>query len=222
MAKVIGIDLGTTNSVVAVVEGGDPGRHPQHGGPPPHALGRRVRQGGGDPGRPGGEAPGHHEPGEHRLLHQAIHGPPVRRGAPRDQARALQGREGAERGRARRHPRQAARAAGDLRDDPAQAQGGRRGLPGREGHEGGHHRPRVLQRQPAPGDQGRRDHRRARSAPDRERADGGGAGVRARQEEGRDDRGLRPRRRHLRRLDPRDRRRRLRGEGDERRHAPGR
>ena len=64
--------------------------------------------------------------------------------------------------------------------------------------------------------------RRPRGPPDRERADGGRAGLRARQEEGRDDRGLRPRRRHLRRLDPRDRRGRLRGQGHERRHASGR
>ena len=37
-----------------------------------------------------------------------------------------------------------------------------------------------------------------------------------------DDRGLRPRRRHLRHLDPRDRRRRVRGEVDQRRHVPRR
>jgi molecular chaperone DnaK len=37
-----------------------------------------------------------------------------------------------------------------------------------------------------------------------------------------DDRRLRPRRRHLRRLDPRDRRRRVRGEVDQRRHLPRR
>jgi hypothetical protein len=36
------------------------------------------------------------------------------------------------------------------------------------------------------------------------------------------DRGLRPRRRHLRHLDPRDRRRRVRGEVDQRRHLPRR
>ena len=35
-------------------------------------------------------------------------------------------------------------------------------------------------------------------------------------------RGLRPRRRHVRHVDPRDRRRRVRGEVDERRHVPGR
>ena len=40
MAKVIGIDLGTTNSVVAVVEGGDPIGHREPGGQPADALGR--------------------------------------------------------------------------------------------------------------------------------------------------------------------------------------
>jgi molecular chaperone DnaK len=37
-----------------------------------------------------------------------------------------------------------------------------------------------------------------------------------------DDRGLRPWRRHVRHLDPRDRRRRVRSEGDQRRHLPRR
>ena len=55
-----------------------------------------------------------------------------------------------------------------------------------------------------------------------QRADRGRAGLRARQEEGRDHRGLRLRRRHVRHLDPRSRRRRGRGEVDQRRHAPGR
>ena len=53
----------------------------------------------------------------------------------------------------------------------------------------------------------------------RQRADRGGAGLRPRQEEGRNDRRLRLRRRHVRHLDPRGRRRRRRGEGDQRRHA---
>jgi len=52
----------------------------------------------------------------------------------------------------------------------------------------------------------------------RQRADGGGAGVWPGQEEGRDDRRLRLRRRHVRHLDPRGRRGRRRGEGDQRRH----
>jgi len=42
MAKVIGIDLGTTNSVVSVVEGGTPHGHRKPGGQPAHAVGRRV------------------------------------------------------------------------------------------------------------------------------------------------------------------------------------
>ena len=137
MGKVIGIDLGTTNSVVAVMEGGEPGRHPEPGGQPPHAVGGRLHQGRRDPRRPGRQAPGDHESREHRLLDQALHGPPLRRGAAGDQAGPVQGREGAERRRPRRDPRQAVLAARDLRDDPAEAEGSGRGLPGREGHPGG-------------------------------------------------------------------------------------
>ena len=37
-------------------------------------------------------------------------------------------------------------AAGDLGDDPGQAEGGRRGVPGRAGDAGGHHRAGLLQR----------------------------------------------------------------------------
>ena len=87
---------------------------------------------------------------------------------------------------------------------------------------GRHHGAGLLQRRPAPGDQGRRPDRRPRRAAHHQRADGGRAGLRPRQEEGREDRGLRPRRRHLRRVRARDRRRRLRGQGDQRRHPPGR
>ena len=183
MAKVIGIDLGTTNSVVAVMEGGEPRRHPQPGGQPPDPVGGRLHQGRRDPRRPGRQAPGHHEPREHRLLDQAVHGPPLRRGPAGDQARPLQGRQGAERRRAHRDPRQAVLAAGDLRDDPAQAEGGGRGLPGREGHPGGDHRARLLQRQPAPGHQGRREDRRPRGAAHHQRAHRRRAGLRPRQEE---------------------------------------
>ncbi len=64
--------------------------------------------------------------------------------------------------------------------------------------------------------------RRPRGHAHRQRADRGGAGLRPRQEEGRDDRRLRLRRRHVRHLDPRSRRGRGRGEVDQRRHAPRR
>ena len=52
-----------------------------------------------------------------------------------------------------------------------------------------------------------------------QRADGRGARLRPRQEEGRDHRGLRLRRRHLRHLRPRSGRGRRRSEVDQRRHA---
>ena len=48
------------------------------------------------------------------------------------------------------------------------------------------------------------------------------AGLRAGQEEGREDRRLRPRRRHVRHLDPRGGRRRVPGDQHQRRHAPRR
>ncbi len=106
--------------------------------------------------------------------------------------------------------------------DPPQAQGSGRELPGPQGPQGGHHRPGLLQRQPAPGHQGRRPDRRPRGRPDHQRADGRRPGLRARQEEEREDRRLRPRRRHLRHLGPRRGRRRLRGPLDQRRHPPRR
>ena len=83
-----------------------PHRHPQPGGEPSDALRGGLHEGGGHPRRAGGQASGHHQPREHRLLHQALHGAPVRRGAAGDQARPLQGGEGPERGRPRGDPRQ--------------------------------------------------------------------------------------------------------------------
>ena len=55
-----------------------------------------------------------------------------------------------------------------------------------------------------------------------QRADGRGAGLRPRQAGREDDRGVRPRRRDVRRISARARRRRLRGQVDERRHLPRR
>ena len=199
MGKLIGIDLGTTN-FGGRGDGGAPPRHPQPGRESHHPFGGRLHQGGRDPRGPGRQAPGRHESREHHLLDQAIHGPSLRRGAVRDQARALQGHQGAQRRRADRDPRQAVLAARDLGDDPAQAEGGRRGPPGREGHPGRHHGAGLLQRQPASGHQGCRQDRRPGSPAHYQRADGRVAGVRARQEERRADRSVRPRRRDVRHL----------------------
>ena len=104
--------------------------------------------------------------------------------------------------------------ARDQRDDPRQAQGRRRGLPRRDRRRRRHHRPRVLQRRPAPGDQGRRQDRRPRRQAHHQRADRRVAGLRPRQGDRPDDPRLRPRRRHVRRVRAGDRRRRLRGQVD--------
>ena len=74
MSKIIGIDLGTTNSVVAVMEGGEPKviTNPE---------GRQADTFGGGDGkeqraicRAGCQATGGYESGKHDFFHQAIHG----------------------------------------------------------------------------------------------------------------------------------------------------
>ena len=226
MGKIIGIDLGTTNSVVAVMEGGEPTviASAEGGRTVPSVVaftktGERLV--GQLAKRQAVTNPTNTVYSIKRFMGRRWDDPEVEA---QQGARPVQGREGRQerrrRGRARR--RQELHPARDQRDDPAEAQDRRRGLPGREGHRGGHHRPGLLQRHPAPGDQGRRPDRRPRRQADHQRADRGGAGLRPRQEGRREDRRLRPRRRHVRHLDPRARRRRLRGQGDQRRHAPRR
>ena len=143
MSKVIGIDLGTTNSVVAVMEGGEPAVIANEEG-----------------GRTTPSVVGFAKDGE-RLVGQVAKRQAVTN--PENtvfSVKRFMGRrfdEVAKRERAvpykvvRRRTtatrwveiaRQAVLAAGDLRDDPAEAEAGRRGLPGREGDRGGHHRAR--------------------------------------------------------------------------------
>ena len=74
MGKIIGIDLGTTNSVVAVMEGGEPTVIPSaEGGRTVPSVVAFTKTG----ERLAGQAPGDHEPEEHDLLDQALHGPPL-------------------------------------------------------------------------------------------------------------------------------------------------
>ena len=199
-------------------------RHPQLRGGPHHTLRRRLREGRGAAGRTGRAPPGHHQPHEHGLLDQALHGNAALGGRGGAQAGPLPGRprhqgSGSRQPAERREELHAPRA---LRGDPAEDAADRRGLPGRVRQRGRDHRAGVLQRRPAAGHQGLGEDRRARGEAHHQRAHGGRAGLRAGQEVRREDRGLRPWRRHLRHLHPGDRRRRLRGEGDQRRHAPRR
>ena len=199
--------------------------------PTPRAGGRprrsSVHQGRRAARRPGRQAPGRHQPQEHRLLDQALHGPQDERGPGRDQARPVQGRR-----RARTtSPPSRSRASGTRPPEISamilqKMKQTAEDYLGQTVTQGGRHGARVLQRRAAPGHEGRRQDRRPRRAPHHQRADGRRARLRARQEEGREDRRVRPRRRHVRHLRARAvRRRRLapvRGEVDQRRHAPGR
>ena len=216
MGKTIGIDLGTTNSCMAVLEGGEPTVIENAEG-----------------GRTTPSVVAFTQSGE-RLVgtvakRQAVTNPQntvfsIKRFMGRKEAevreeesivpyKVVAGPNGDARVEARR---QAVQPAGDQRDDPREAQGRRRGLPRRHGRQRGDHRPGLLQRRPAPGDQGRRQDRRPRRQAHHQRADRGLAGLRPRQGDRPDDPRLRPRRRHVRRVRARDRRRRLRGQVDRR------
>ena len=86
-----------------------------------------------------------------------------------------------------RGARQEDLAAGGLGADPAQDEEDRRGLPRRGSDGGGDHRPRLLQRLAAPGDQGRRPHRRPRREAHHQRADRGRARLRPGQDGKKDE-----------------------------------
>ena len=115
MAKVIGIDLGTTNSVVAVVEGGDPTVIPnQEGSRLTPSVVAFTKEGEILVGQVA-KRQAITNPENTVFSIKRFMGRRARRGAPGDEARPLQGGQGGERRRARRDPGQAVLAARDLR-----------------------------------------------------------------------------------------------------------
>ena len=160
MGKIIGIDLGTTNSVVAVMQGGEPVVIPnQEGGRTTPSVVAITKSG-------------------ERLVgqvakRQAVTNPEntiysIKRfmGRRYDEVsdemkmRALQGCGSQRRCTWRSSRRQGVQPAGNFRDDSAEAEDRGRGFSWRKGDRGGHHRPGVFQRQPS----GRRPSRRAKIA----------------------------------------------------------
>src|ERR1039457_2565983 len=163
MSKIIGIDLGTTNSCVAVMEGGEPKVIPNEEGgrTTPSVVGftktgeRLVGQVAKRQAITNPEntvyfvqqlfcGARHHQPGKHRLFDQALHGAPLQRSWRRAQDGALQG---CPVGRSRGGPGsgQGAYTSADLGADPAKAEEGSGGLSWRESDRGRNHRACLLQ-----------------------------------------------------------------------------
>lgn len=78
MSKIIGIDLGTTNSVVAVMEGGEPTVITTRKRPP-YSVRCRFHKKWGTPRWSAGKTSGCFQPGTDHQLHQTSHGHEVYR-----------------------------------------------------------------------------------------------------------------------------------------------
>ena len=153
MGKIIGIDLGTTNSVVAVMEGGEPTviASAEGGRTVPSVVaftktGERLV--GQLAKRQAVTNPGNTVYSIKRFMGRRWDDPEVKH------SKGLVPYTVEKDPKTRRHPgqgrrRQVVLAARDQRDDPPEAQGGRRGLPRREGDRGGHHRARPTSTTPS-------------------------------------------------------------------------
>ena len=180
LGKVIGIDLGTTNSCVAVMEGGAPQVIPNQEGArtTPSIVGftaKGERLVGQIAKRQALTNPKNTVFAVKRLIGRKFNS---HRGRAGPALPALPAGRGAQRRRPHPDRGQGLLPARDLLLRPAEAEGRGRGLPRRAGGRGDHHRPRLLQRPPAPGHQGRRPHRRPQGLAHHQRADGGGPRLR--------------------------------------------
>ena len=155
--------------------------HPQPGRRPHDAFDRGLHRQGRAARRPDRQAPGAHEPEEHRVRGEAPDRPQVRL-APRSSRRK------------RFMPYQLTNAPnGDVHiqiEDKVYSppeissfvlqklKAAAEDYLGEAGRRGDHHRPRLLQRPPAPGHEGRGPDRRPQGLAHHQRADGGGARLR--------------------------------------------
>ena len=222
MAKTIGIDLGTTNSCMAVLEGGEPTVIPNaEGGRTTPSVVAFTKDGQRLVGAPAKRQQVTNPQStifsikrfvgrKYDEVSEEMKIVPyeVDKGANED-VRVKVGRQGV-------------RPAGAQRDDPPEAEGRRRGVPRRAGHRGRWSPSRRTSTTPSV---------RRRRTPARSPASRCSASSTSRRRprwptarEGArpDDPRLGPRRGHVRRLGARARRRRLRGEGHERRQPPRR
>ena len=158
MGKTIGIDLGTTNSCVAVMEGGEPVVIP-------NPEGARTTP----------SVVAFSKTGE-RMVGQV-----AKRQAVTNADRTISSikREMGTNYKVT-HRRQILHSTGNFRDDPAEAQSGRGGLPGRACHRGSHHCSGILYRCTASGNQGCRQDRWPGCKENHQRADSCCAGLRRR------------------------------------------
>ncbi len=174
MAKIIGIDLGTTNSCVSVMEGNEP-----------------VVIANSEGNRTTPSVVGFLENGDRKV------GDPAKRQAitnPHNTVYSIKRFMGP----LRRHQWSPVHPAGNQRHRAAEDEEDRRRLPRHRGDGGRHHRPRLLQRQPASGHQGGRRDCRPQGAPYRQRAHRCRPRLWSRQEGQRHERGsVRPRRRYI-------------------------
>ena len=226
MAKIIGIDLGTTNSCVAVMEGNEPVVIPNSRRTPHDPFGRGIHGRRRTEGGRSGQASGHHQPQAHDLLDQAFHGRDLRPGiARRSRARHLCRRQGRQ-----QHAR--AWKSTDVSTRPQEISAiilqkmkkTAEDYLGTEVERSRHHGSGLLLRLAASGYEGGGRNRGPESTPHHQRADGRSTGLRLGQEAHKrhEDRRIRPGRRYVRYFDPRTGRRRFRSEVDQRRYPLGR
>ncbi len=163
MAKMIGIDLGTTNSCVAIMEGGKPKViENSEGDRTTPSIVAFTKDGevlvGQSAKRQAVTNPQNTLAAVKRLIGRKFTDDVVQE---RHEHGALQDRQGRQRRCLGGSAGQEDGAPGGIRARSHEDEEDRRGLSRRDGHRGGDHGAGVFQRLAAPGDQGRRPHRGA-------------------------------------------------------------